>query len=57
MDGRRSIISGGGGEVGEWRLRLSDDIVILKNPGRPRQEFLIGVVKLHKLDSQAKCVI
>ena len=56
MDGRRSIISGGGG-VGEWRLRLSDDIVILKNPARPRQEFLIGVVKLHKLESQAKCVI
>ena len=56
MDGRRSIISGGGG-VGEWRLRLSDDIVILKNPARPRQEFLIGVVKLHKPESQAKCVI
>ena len=56
MDGRRSIISGGGG-VGEWRLRLSDDIVILKNPAHPRQEFLIGVVKLLKLESQAKCVI
>ena len=57
MDGRRSIISGGGGGRGVKITSVRWHFVILKNPARTRQEFLIGVVKLHKLESQVKCVI